>query len=120
MWVFWASLPGWMCSSLMPCPEPIGAALMNSGSLPRRRRVAPPVFVQRLDHPQKRQAGIDRDPQRIAVEIVVDTDAAEAPPGPQCIGHKVRRLGLGVMAWPGVARNSQVRSGQRRCPDATG
>jgi hypothetical protein len=25
-----------------------------------------------------------------------------------------------VMAWPGVARNSQVRSGQRRCPDATG
>ena len=70
-------------------------------------------LVQRPDYPQGRQAGVDLDPQRLAVEIVVDVEGAEAPSGPQSIGHEVRRPGV-----VGLVGNRQrfPDAGSRRLP----
>lgn len=48
-------------------------------------------FVERADDAAGRQAGVDLDPQRFAVEVVVDVEGPEPPAGPQGIRHEVCR-----------------------------
>ena len=51
-------------------------------------------LVQRKDHAHRRQTGVDLDPQRFTVEIVIDVEGAETPLGLQGIGHEVRQRGV--------------------------
>jgi len=48
-------------------------------------------FVERTDDPGGRQAGVDLDPQRFAVEVVVDVEDPKTSTRPQGIGHEVCR-----------------------------
>jgi hypothetical protein len=75
---------------------------MNAGPLSRRGQWALDPLVQCPNHARRRQVGVNLDPQRLAVKIVVDVEGAQAPPGPQRIGHALEpgQLGFDVLQVP--------------------
>ena len=79
-------------------PEAMAATGVGVGAVVQaqatRRATDLDQFVQGTDHPAGRQAGVDFDLHRFAVEVVVDVERTEPSARPQGIGHEVRRPGV--------------------------
>jgi len=68
-------------------------------------------FVQGLDNPSSRQAGIDLDAQPFEVEFVDDVEDPEPPVGSRRIRDVQPWLG-----WPAACRGCLMRAGSRFLP----